>query len=288
MDEQARGAPNETQALIPITEREVDFYGDNIPVAQIADGELFVPLRPLVEFLGLDRSSQRKRIQRDPVMRDKVRQVKITAHDGNAYDTLCLPLDLIPGWLFGITVARVQPELQEKLNRYRAECFKVLWNSFKEDISPAKRQTGLTSAEQTLEVAAVVYHLAQQQVEFERQLGDVAARQVADHDRLSKMADYMRTFIHQTNTRLTSLELRLDPAAAITDEQAAEIALAVKNVAYAMEHHGHSGGYGKVYSELYRRYRISSYKNLPRSKYDEVRGWLGKWYDEVVGEEGSK
>jgi ORF6C domain len=74
------------------------------------------------------------------------------------------------------------------------------------------------------------------------------------------------------------------PTAAITDEQAAEIALAVKNVAQAMDERGQSGSYGKVYSELYRRYRISSYKNLPRARYDEVLGWLSKWYNEVVGE----
>lgn len=281
MDEQ-EVAPQ--KAIVPRIEKTVNFYGDDVPVAQAEDGELYVPIRPLTRYLGISFSGQRERILRDEVLSKKVQQVIMKGADGKNYEQLSLPLDMIPGWLFGISTSRVRDELKEKLNRYRAEGFRVLWDAFKQDIAPAQRQpTGLSSAEQTLEMAAVVYHLAQQQVEFEQRLGEVASDQAIDHERLSKMADYMRNFIQQTNTRLTSLELRLDPAASISDEQAAEIALAVKNVAHAMDERGQSGSYGKVYSEMYRRYRISGYKNLPRAKYDEVIGWLSKWYDEVVG-----
>ncbi len=280
MDEQTN-----SELVEPVAEKIVEFYGDQIPVARMRNDELFVPLRPLIEALGLERSSQQRRVQRDPVLADGMRSIIMRGADGRLREQLCLPLDLLPGWLFGVTTSKIRPELQDKLNRYRAECFKVLWSSFKQDIAPAQRQpTGLSSAEQTLEMAAVVYHLAQQQVEFEQRLGDVASGQAIDHERLGKMADYMRNFIQQTNTRLTSLELRLDPAASVSDEQAAEIALAVKNVAHAMDEQGQSGSYGKVYSEMYRRYRISGYKNLPRAKYDEVIAWLSRWYDEVTGE----
>jgi len=277
----------QTPAIIPQAEKVVDFYGDKVPVAKGQDEKLYVPLRPLAEFLGVSFSGQAERIRRDRVLNAKIRQVLITIADGRRFEMLCLPLEMIPGWLFGINTTRIKPELRDKLDLYRAECFDVLWSAFKANVTNAAtpQATGLSSAEQTLEMAAVVYNLAQQQVEFERQLTDVATAQAADRDRLGKMADYMRSFIHQTNARLSSLELRLDPAAAITDEQAAEIALAVKNVAYAMDAHGTVGSYGKVYAELYRRYRISSYKNLSRTKYDEVLGWLSKWYDEVVGKD---
>jgi len=57
----------------------------------------------------------------------------------------------------------------------------------------------------------------------------------------------------------------------------------VKNVGNALEQGGASGGYAKVYSEMYRRYRVSSYKNLSQAKYDEVLAWLSNWYDEVSG-----
>jgi hypothetical protein len=43
---------------------------------------------------------------------------------------LCLPLDHLNGWLFGVDVARVRPELRERMSRYRAECFDVLARHF--------------------------------------------------------------------------------------------------------------------------------------------------------------
>jgi hypothetical protein len=53
MDDEDTIASGASQALIPIAEREVDFYGDNIPVAQVAGDELFVPLRHLSSSWGL-------------------------------------------------------------------------------------------------------------------------------------------------------------------------------------------------------------------------------------------
>lgn len=293
-------ANSEEQAVNPQAERMVDFYGDNIPVAQDATGEVYVPLRPLAVFLGLDQAAQYRRVQRDEVMARRIKRVMMHDPNGRLREQLCLPLDLLPGWLFGITTARVSSDLKVKLNRYREECFRVLWNAFRGDVlpyTPAPTATSLTFAEQTLEMIRAMEHLAQQQVEIERRTSGIENRQ-------GVLEGYMRGFIHDTrqrlseaeaqlqqtsgrldvtDTRLTTIELRLDPAAQITDEQAAEIALGVKNVAYAMG--GNSPSYGKVYSELYRRYRISSYKNLPQAKYDEVISWLSRWFDEVAGDD---
>ena len=39
---------------------------------------------------------------------------------------LCLPLDLIPGWLFGIQIGRIGEDIRPKLIRYRRE-WSWLW-----------------------------------------------------------------------------------------------------------------------------------------------------------------
>ncbi|PZS04357.1 MAG: hypothetical protein DLM69_01960 [Candidatus Chloroheliales bacterium] len=266
----------------PQIERVVDFYGDQVPVAQVEEGKLYVPIHALTDNLGLSFSGQSDRIRRDNVLAAKSRQVAVTGADGKNRQQLCLPLDMIPGWLFGIAANRVKPELRERLDLYRAECFDVLWNAFKGDIMPAApTPSGLTPAEQMLAQAEAIYQLARQQVDLERQY--------------RMMAEYTRGFIRETRPQLTdhaqqlsgheqrlvSLELRLDPISNVTEEQANEIALAVKNVAYALG--GSSQSYGKVYSELYRRYRVTSYKSLPRSRYDEAMAWLGQWYVDIEG-----
>lgn len=112
--------------------------------------------------------------------------------------------------------------------------------------------------------------MAQQQVDLER--------------RYNTMAGYMRGFIKTTNTRLTAIEMRLDPENEVTVEQQAEIMIAVKNLAHALEQRGVVNGYQQVYSELYRRFNVNSYKKLPRNRYEEVINWLDKRRDELMGD----
>lgn len=76
------------------------------------------------------------------------------------------------------------------------------------------------------------------------------------------------------DTRMGDLELHVRSSVVISEQQAAEMALAVKNVGRALSERGTKPGYSQVYGEMYRRYGISSYKNLPQDKYEEVLVWL--------------
>jgi len=276
-------------ALVPRREQRVDFYGDAIPVAQTPDGGLYVALRPITDFLGLDFSAQRRRVLRDEVMAPRARPVLITAADGRQREQLCLPLDLLPGWLFGVTTARVRPALIDKINRYRGDCFRVLWEAFKgetgagaagPDERPTATAVAASGAALALEIATAVQHLARNQLEMEDRLADVAGRQ-------DVMADYVRGFIVETNQRLSALEQTTGQGAMITDGQAAEISLAVKAIGQRLQAAGNGEGYAQVYSALYRRYRISAYKSLPAARYEEAMGWLHHWYLEVAPPETS-
>lgn len=264
-------------AIVPVRERYVDFYGDQIVAAQTADEEIYVPVRPICTYLGLSWPGQRERINRDPVLAEAIRSVRVTRTEAGEREVLCLPLEFLPGWLFGISAGRVKPELQEKITRYRRECFRVLWNAFKGDVlaaGPALPAADVSGAALALEIATAVQHMAQQQLDMEARLGQVAGRQEV-------MAEYMRGFIQKTEGRLTNLELQLSGGSTISEAQAAEIALAVKNVGQRLVSQGDKNGYAKVYSEMYRRYRISSYKNLPAARYQEVLDWLHGWYGEL-------
>ena len=282
--------PNDS-VLVPVRQQQVDFYGDQLAAGQLADGTVLVPLKPICEAIGVDWSSQRQRLTRDEVLAGAVRSMVITTIEGHRREALALPLDLLPGWLFGISARRVRPDLAEKITRYRRECFRVLWDAFKGDILPTVPApvTGLSGAELAVEIAGAVYALAQQQLAIERALADEQQARQDLATRHQVMADYMRGFVEhtrlhqqQTDTRLSALEVRLDPKQVLTEEQAAELALAVKNVGKALERQGDRQGYAKVYSELYRRYRISSYKNLPQQKLPEVLDWLHGWSQELA------
>lgn len=274
--------------------KQVDFYGDKISAAQGVDGEVYVPINPLTAFLGLNRRGQMQRIGRDPVLAKHTRTIRIDT-GGGPQRQVCLPLDLLPGWLFGVTTGKMAPELQEKLNRYRAEAFKVLWNAFKGNIMPATPlPTDLTPAEQILAQAQAIAALAQQQVDFERGLAEAQQRH-------QTMADYMRGFVKDTKQglrehehRISALELQVKPEPAaeptVSEAQAAEIAMAVRNVGILLTGIKGNSRYWQVYNELYHRYEIGAYRALKLKDYEAARQWLKNWHEELLdrlGEEGT-
>jgi hypothetical protein len=64
------------KALIPIEQKSVDFYGDNVVAVLIElDGHkrIYIPLRPLCDFLGINWDAQRRRVYRDLVLAEEIR-----------------------------------------------------------------------------------------------------------------------------------------------------------------------------------------------------------------------
>jgi len=120
----------ESEALVPVEQKVVEFYGDEL-TAVLVDVEghavIYIPVRPICDYLGVDWSGQYRRINRDPVLSaELVPCVAVTATQGQPdqrREMLCLPLDMINGWLFGINATRVKAELRDRLIQYQRECF---------------------------------------------------------------------------------------------------------------------------------------------------------------------
>ena len=279
----------DSTVLIPSQQRTVEFYGDTI-LGLVVSGndtnELYVPLRPICDYLGLSWSGQFERIKRDEVLSEELRDVRVsrTPQEGGSQDMLCLPLEYLPGWLFGVSANRVKPDLRERIILYRRECYRTLWNVFKHDIMPSAElvphNPAPSGAALAYEIATAVQHLARQQMEMEQRLTNRI-------DKMGHWANAVNTQLAKTDQRLSALEVQVSPLATITEQQAAEIALAVKNVGHTLAAQGIKPGYSQVYSEMYRRYGISSYKNLARSRFEEVIAWLRAWYDELTAESAS-
>ncbi len=123
VDDPARVQP--ADPLSTVHEWGVDFYGDTIPVVQTADGAQYVVLRPVAALLGLDWNGQYQRLKRDPILTAALTRC-LTQTPGGPQALICLPLALLPGWLFGLRAERVRPDTHEKLTRYRRMCFDLL------------------------------------------------------------------------------------------------------------------------------------------------------------------
>ena len=284
------------ETLDPVEEKTILFYDDELTAVQLKGGDIFVPVRRLCENLGLVWSGQFERIQRDEVLNESLKAVRVTrtplepgGRSGGPQDTLCLPLDLVPGWLFGIQTGRVKEDIRPKLIRYRRECFRVLWDAFKDDVLPAmapgpESPAGdLTPAEQNLVNAERIYQMAKQQVIYERWLTQhdhrldlVEDTALAAHERLDKAA-----------AMVGALQMRVyGPHQVISEAQAAQLAELVKHIAGRLgEQDPSKNHYQGVWGELHRRYGITTYRRVPADKFAEVVTWLESWLGTLASTE---
>jgi hypothetical protein len=250
------------KSLIPIEQREVEFYDDTITAVVLETGKIFVPIKPLCDYLGLNWSAQRKRIIRSEVLSQEQGMVVMTT-PGGPQDVLALPLDKIPGWLFGISANRVKPELKDKIITYQRECFNVLWEAFQTGrltSDPASYNSDLPAAH-AYRIAIAVADLARGQLILESRVQDNVQR------------------IEQLEQAITS------PGATVTQDQASQISQAVKAVAMKLGEQTGRNEYGGVYGELYRKFGITSYKLLPVSRFQEAMDFLTQWHQSLVGDE---
>jgi hypothetical protein len=262
---------SELQTLVPVEQKVVEFYGDELQGVVVMttpyQRTIFVPLRPLCQYLGITWPSQLNRINRDPVLSKVAKGVFITNTPGGQQSMVCLPLEYLNGWLFGISANRVKEDLRDRVIRYQEECYKVLAAAFQPpvlDPTPTAEQATLM---QIREMGLAIAQMAEQQMALTTRL-DKAAIIVGEHGR-----------------RLTSLEQQLAPRQAITDEQAADIAEKVKALAMQLTTQDSSKNhFQSIFAELYRRFRVSSYKVIRQSQYHLVVDFLDEWAGKVRDE----
>jgi len=270
------GMMSSSDALVPVEQKTVIFYDDEITavLVEIDDREVvYVPIKPICDFLGVDWDGQRQRINRDPVLSDVVMSAVITTVDidpqsrrPHSSNMLCLPLDFLNGYLFGINANRVRSDIRERIIRYQRECYQVLATAFLEQ-TPQESTTAsdMQNLIQIRELGRAIMQMAEQQMSLTTRI-DKAAIIVGRHEK-----------------RITALEQRLAPREAISDEQAADIAEKVKAVAMELTTTDASKNHFQaIFGELHRRFRASSYKNIRQSQYQAVLDFLDEWAKAAV------
>ena len=85
--------------------------------------------------------------------------------------------------------------------------------------------------------------------------------------------------------RLERIESMLgDTGRYVTPDQASQISQAVKTVAMKLGKKTGRNEYGAVYGELYRKFGVTGYKQLPATKFQQAMNWLNEWRENIEGE----
>lgn len=256
----------DVKTLVPVEQKIVEFYEDQVTAVRLATGEVFVAVRSICDNLGVAWSPQRRRILRDPVLADEMHPVTLTVMGtGQKVDTLCLPLKYVPGFLFGMNADRVKPEIRDRLIRYQRECYDVLAEAFMDGRLATDPDFEALLAQDTPEAQAV--HMARAML------------------RLANNQLIMRGQLDDHEQRLEALESQLgDPGRYVTPDQAMQLSQGVKTIAMKLSQRSGRNEYGGVYGELYRKFGITGYKQLPAARFDEAMSWLNDWRENIMGD----
>ena len=246
-------------------QREVSFYEDQLVAVRASDGRIYAAITQMCDALGLDAQAQRRRMERHAVLSKGVQRVAITTTHRGKQSAYVLRADLVPLWLSGVSVSRVKEDLREKLTLFQEQAATVLWEAFQEgrlteDLDLAELLASDSDAAVAYRTALAVMRLARSQVALE---GKVATLE----ERLENVEDILA-----------------QPERFVTADQAMQISQAVKTIAMKLSKASGTNQYGAVYGELYRRYGVTSYKQLPASKYQDAMDWLNEWHEGLISD----
>lgn len=257
---------NEEQALIPIEQQTLLFYGKPIVVVRLADGRPGVVIRFFCENLQLDTAGQIQRIRRTEAIAEDLVFAQI-ATEGGSQIMAVLVLHAVPFWLAGIDPKRVREVVRPDILRYQREVVDVLyaWASASRVIATP---TNLVPSEPVTKPAAPAddapleawreYYqrmlaLVEWQMDVEQWRGSIESR--------LEGVEAMTELIPEILERLGPEKL--------TPAHQNLIKYYVQQLSKATGKHS-----GTIYSSLYTAFSVPRYEEIPESEWDKVENWF--------------
>jgi len=105
---------------------------NSVEISAVSDENhnVFVPVKPICQAIGIDHDAQRQRIKRHRKLSSVAVTVTATGTDGKSYEMLALPLQYVYGWLFSIDLSMVAESALPTVEKYQDECYEVLYRHF--------------------------------------------------------------------------------------------------------------------------------------------------------------
>jgi P22_AR N-terminal domain/ORF6C domain len=313
------------RALVPLQVGQVDFYGDGLTVVLVeieGERQVLVPLRQFCQYLGVDWASQYQRTKRDEILAREMMSVVITTTlmpvrgQRQSYPALCLPLDLLPGWLFTLSPSRVKPEYRERVQRYRGLCYRALWRAFQRgELFPVEEPSIMEASASTIarphdlrvialseqiEMLSAIVELMQEHKAALLAEGSamevVAANQQELMTRTAMISSQLDSVVKlleglvgreaTTETVVAKIDER---TAHLTPQHAQYVREMVDRIVQEMDRRspGRPLTYAQVYAQVYGRlkhhFRVAKYDQVSDERFEEVKTWLQEEWRRVRG-----
>ena len=164
----------ESEMANQISTQTISFNNQSLITVE-QNGNHYVAMKPICENIGLAWEPQVLRIKRDEVLSQGMIVMIIPTNGGNQ-NMICLPIEYLNGWLFGIDINRCKPEIRDTLIKYKKECYQALhdywFNGKAERKTTVDDRTGLRNAVNMLVskkglIYSEAYHLIHQRFNVE-------------------------------------------------------------------------------------------------------------------------
>ena len=124
--------------MTTLTQIAVPFHNAELYLVE-HNGQPYVPMRPVVEGMGLTWASQTVKFNSNKA-RWGVSIIETPTLSG-IQEMLCIPLRKLFGWFTSISPNKVKPELRDTVIMYQNECDDVLWDYWSKGQAINKRHT---------------------------------------------------------------------------------------------------------------------------------------------------
>ncbi len=295
--------------LTPIEQRTVVLTpdgDDEVVAARTEASEIYLPIRPICNALGISWTTQHRKIRADVVLLESVRTLRLHTKGGQQ-NLVCMDVEAIPMWLAGIEPRRVRDDLRERLMSYKRWVRKVVYEAFARETGipnamssarvPVPTSPDIMALEHIEQMGLAIATMARQQIAFEQHVDSrfsiLEADVVEQREALTGRLDQAAAVVGSLLRRVDAIEGVVSPGQVISEAQAAEISTLVKAIATEMATRDKETGakgrnpYQAVFGELYRRFRVSSYHNIPVRRFADVMAWLRE-YQETLDARGEE
>lgn len=253
-----------------------EFYGETYVAYLADDRQFYISLNDMCRGLGVDARSQRRRIQEDEAITDKLVNLPMeTPYQDSTriQDVACLNLRALPYWMGTIDARRVKDEVRPKVILFKRDFAETAWFVYRSEILPPELSAEVEKYDTPYEreLAELMADFRSLKVKVDR----LSGRMDAELERLGLTLDDL-------GGRFASVEAKVIAEAAINSQQARQLQKCLQEVGEAAFQSGkikpRSRAHAQVQQEFKDEFGIHIYTALPEQRLSEAISYLAsRW-----------
>jgi hypothetical protein len=255
----------DAHTFLPERERAILFRGKEIATADLKDGRGYVSVRSICQVFGLDPRAQRKRLMRAQNFFEPYTATILMNTAGGPQKTLCLMAEVVPLFLAGVELERVQdPEVRETMKTYMEEVMSVLAEHF-----------GISERGEMQFLRSSLARMVVEQEQYEEQIAKKVDAELAEMRRAhEEKIQQIRAAFGDLRQQVTRLETVAGPKVRLTPEQLGQLRQSTATLGALLQERGVAKPYPGIYMDITRLTGVSRSEDIRQEDFPAVIAFL--------------